>query len=114
MPRLPRAATTFSARRGAPPRSIPAESPNTFASPARTSATRCCCRRALPFADASLVEPLACVLKSLRRSGLRAGDRCYVIGLGVMGLLHVLAARAMGAEVIGGDFIAERRELAAA
>lgn len=67
---------------------------------------------AVPFADASLVEPLACVLKSLRRSGLRRGDRCYIIGLGVMGLLHVVAARAIGAEVIGGDFIAERRELA--
>jgi len=64
------------------------------------------------FPDASLVEPLACVVKSLRRSGLRAGDRCYVIGLGVMGQLHVLAARALGAEVIGGDFIAVRRELA--
>ncbi|HYL26931.1 MAG TPA: alcohol dehydrogenase catalytic domain-containing protein [Candidatus Nitrosotalea sp.] len=64
------------------------------------------------FPDASLVEPLACVVKSLRRSGLRAGDRCYVIGLGVMGQLHVLAARALGAEVIGGDFIAARRELA--
>jgi L-iditol 2-dehydrogenase len=64
------------------------------------------------FADASLIEPLACVLKSLRRSGLRAGDRCYVIGLGVMGLLHVLAAVAIGAEVVAGDFIAERREIA--
>jgi L-iditol 2-dehydrogenase len=64
------------------------------------------------FADASLIEPLGCVLKSLRRSGLRAGDRCYIIGLGVMGLLHVLAARAIGAEVFGGDFIPARRELA--
>ena len=48
------------------------------------------------FPDASLIEPLACVVKSLRRSGLRAGDRLYVIGLGVMGLLHVLAARRSG------------------
>jgi len=67
---------------------------------------------ALAFADASLVEPLACVVKSLRRSGLRAGDRCYVIGLGVMGLLHVLAARAAGAEVFGGDFLQARRSVA--
>ena len=64
------------------------------------------------FPDASLVEPLACVVKSLRRGGVAAGDRCYVIGLGVMGLLHVLAARALGAEVFGSDFIAERREIA--
>ena len=67
---------------------------------------------AVGFADASLVEPLACVLKSLRRSGLREGDRCYIIGLGVMGQLHVLAARSLGAEVVGGDFLATRRELA--
>jgi L-iditol 2-dehydrogenase len=65
------------------------------------------------FPDAALVEPLACVVKSLRRSGLRAGDRCYVIGLGVMGLLHVLAAREIGAEIFGSDFIAQRRDLAA-
>jgi L-iditol 2-dehydrogenase len=64
------------------------------------------------FADASLIEPLGCVVKSLRRSGLVAGDRCYVIGLGVMGQLHVLAARALGAEVFGGDFIAARRSVA--
>jgi L-iditol 2-dehydrogenase len=64
------------------------------------------------FADASLVEPLACVVKSLRRSGVRATDRLYVIGLGVMGLLHVLAARALGAEVFASDFIEGRRAIA--
>ncbi len=64
------------------------------------------------FPDASLVEPLACVVKSLRRSGLRKGDRLYVIGLGVMGLLHVLAGSALGADVFGADFLAERRNVA--
>ena len=64
------------------------------------------------FPDASLVEPLACVVKSLRRSGVRKGDRVYVIGLGVMGLLHVLAAAHAGAQVFAGDFIAERRQIA--
>lgn len=64
------------------------------------------------FADAALVEPLACVVKSLRRSGIRAGERLYVIGLGVMGLLHVLAAATLGAEVYGSDFLPERRALA--
>jgi L-iditol 2-dehydrogenase len=64
------------------------------------------------FPDASLVEPLACVVKSLRRSGVAAGDRLHVVGLGVMGQLHVLAARALGANVFGSDFIASRREVA--
>jgi L-iditol 2-dehydrogenase len=66
----------------------------------------------LAFPDASLVEPLACVVKSLRRSGLAPGDRCYVIGLGVMGQLHVLAAQSLGAQVFGSDFIAKRRSVA--
>jgi L-iditol 2-dehydrogenase len=64
------------------------------------------------YENASLVEPLACVVKSLRRSGLRAGDRVLVIGLGVMGQLHVLAARDLGARVAGSDFLEERRALA--
>lgn len=64
------------------------------------------------FEDASLVEPLACVVKSLRRGGVRAGDTVLVMGLGVMGQLHVLAARAAGARVVGSDFLEERRALA--
>jgi len=66
----------------------------------------------VPFTDGALVEPLACVMKSLRRGGLRAGDTLYVIGLGVMGLMHGLAAQAQGAEVAGSDFIAARRDFA--
>lgn len=64
------------------------------------------------FADASLVEPLACVVKSLRRGGVAAGDKLYVIGLGIMGQLHVLAGGALGAHVFASDFIGERRALA--
>jgi len=58
------------------------------------------------------VEPLACAVKSLRRAGLRAGDRVAVVGLGVMGLLHVLAARALGAAVVAGvDVRPDRLEM---
>lgn len=64
------------------------------------------------FVDASLIEPLACVVKSLRRGGVGAGDCVLVIGLGVMGQLHVLAARALGAIVFATDLIEERRSLA--
>ncbi len=67
----------------------------------------------VPFVDGSLVEPLACVVKSIRRSGLRGGDRIYIIGLGVMGLMHALVAQALGAEVSATDFLEERRERAA-
>lgn len=68
---------------------------------------------AVPFEDAALTEPLACVVKSLHRGGVRRGDRVYVIGLGVMGQLHVLAARDLGADVYGSDFVEYRCELAA-
>lgn len=40
--------------------------------------------------DAALIEPLACVVKSLRRTGYREGEPAVVIGLGVMGLMHLL------------------------
>lgn len=55
------------------------------------------------------VEPLACVVKSLRRARVAAGDRVAVVGLGVMGLLHVLLARRLGVErVVGVDLLMER------
>jgi len=64
---------------------------------------------------ATLIEPLATVLKSIRRSGLRAGDRALIIGLGAMGMLHALAARSSGAElVLGADLVGSRLERAAA
>jgi L-iditol 2-dehydrogenase len=79
------------------------------------------------FADGSLVEPLACVVKSLRRAfprelagryvdgtwtGALAGATLYVIGAGVMGQMHVALARDLGATVYASDFNAARRALA--
>jgi L-iditol 2-dehydrogenase len=87
---------------------------------------------ALSFADGSLVEPLACVVKSLRRAFPLEFERCdlpapssngetpplpatlagrtlYVIGAGVMGLLHIATATALGASVYASDFHSGRR-----
>jgi len=64
------------------------------------------------FVDGSLVEPLACVMKSLRRGKVRSDDSLLVIGLGVMGLMHVAAAVDRGARVFGSDFNPARRALA--
>jgi L-iditol 2-dehydrogenase len=52
------------------------------------------------FEDGTLVEPVACVVKSLKRCGMKKGDTLLVIGLGVMGLMHVLLAREFGAGTI--------------
>ncbi len=59
---------------------------------------------------ATFIEPLACVLKSVRRARIRPGDRVLVIGLGVMGLLHLLVLRHTGSssQVIAADRVVER------
>ncbi|HWP35829.1 MAG TPA: alcohol dehydrogenase catalytic domain-containing protein [Thermodesulfobacteriota bacterium] len=56
----------------------------------------------LSFDDGALVEPAACVVKSLRRGRLAPGDAVAVVGLGVMGLLHVRFAKAAGAAPVVG------------
>jgi len=59
---------------------------------------------------ATFIEPLATVIKSMQRASVGHGDRVLVIGLGVMGLLHVMLARLHGAgAIMGADGIAPRR-----
>ncbi len=61
------------------------------------------------FEDGCLVEPAACVIKSMKRSGIRRGDTILVLGLGVMGQMHVLLARKFGAgRIIGADMVEYR------
>ncbi len=60
-------------------------------------------------ANGVLVEPAACVVKSLRRSGLKTGESILIIGLGIMGMMHVRLARHRGAGLIlGADLFAQR------
>jgi L-iditol 2-dehydrogenase len=67
----------------------------------------------LSFADGALIEPAACAVKSVRKSGMQTGDRVLIIGLGIMGQLHVALAHHGGAgSVIGTDFVPYRREKA--
>jgi L-iditol 2-dehydrogenase len=49
---------------------------------------------------ATLIEPLACVLRAQDRAGLRAGDGLLVVGAGVNGLLQIVAARARAVEAV--------------
>jgi threonine dehydrogenase-like Zn-dependent dehydrogenase len=46
---------------------------------------------------AALAEPMAVVVHGLRRAGLEPGQRVLVLGAGSIGLLAVVAARALGA-----------------
>lgn len=53
------------------------------------------------YQDAALAEPLACVLRGLEDSNLRAGDTIAIIGLGPIGMMFVRLAKAVyGARVI--------------
>jgi L-iditol 2-dehydrogenase len=49
---------------------------------------------------ATFVEPLACVLRSQRRAGLRPGDSLLVVGAGANGLLQIGAAHARAVEAV--------------
>ena len=63
-------------------------------------------RRAFPVpADldprvAALAEPTAVAVRGLRRGGLGAAQRVLVLGAGTLGLLSILAARALGADEV--------------
>jgi L-iditol 2-dehydrogenase len=52
------------------------------------------------YQDAALVEPLACVLRGLEETGIRAGETLAIIGLGPIGLMFVRLAKLHGARVI--------------
>jgi len=47
------------------------------------------------YQDAALVEPLACVIRGLEETGLRSGDSVAIIGLGPIGMMFVLLAKAI-------------------
>ncbi len=53
---------------------------------------------ALPFREAALMEPLACVEHGLSFLRLRPDDTVVVVGGGAITLLHLLALRARGCE----------------
>jgi L-iditol 2-dehydrogenase len=54
----------------------------------------------LTYQDAALIEPLACVMRGLEETNVRAGDTVAVIGLGPIGLMFVRLAKVYGARVI--------------
>jgi L-iditol 2-dehydrogenase len=49
------------------------------------------------FAEASVAEPLACVLNGQELAGVGAGDDVVIVGAGPIGCLHVRLARSRGA-----------------
>ena len=65
------------------------------------------------FEEATFVEPVACVLRGQRRSGMKPGYSVLVVGSGIAGLLHVHLARMLGAGmVIATDIVDYRLNVA--
>jgi L-iditol 2-dehydrogenase len=65
------------------------------------------------YQDAALAEPLACVLRGMEETGIRAGDTVAVIGLGPIGLMFVRMAKVWGARVLAVGRRASQLERAA-
>lgn len=55
---------------------------------------------AMPFEHAALTEPLACVIRGLEESQVKAGQTVIVLGAGPIGLLFIHAASLMDLHVI--------------
>lgn len=64
--------------------------------------------------EASLTEPLSCVLHSVETAEVNFGDYVLIVGAGIMGLLHLQLALKRGAIVIVSDPNEERLKLAQA
>lgn len=54
----------------------------------------------VPFRDAALVEPLACILRGIEETGIQAGDTTVVVGCGPIGLKFIRVLSVRGAQVI--------------
>jgi L-iditol 2-dehydrogenase len=65
------------------------------------------------FDEGSFVEPLACVIRGQRLTGIKPGDSIAVLGSGVSGILQIQLAKATGAgRIIATDISEPRLQLA--
>jgi L-iditol 2-dehydrogenase len=54
----------------------------------------------VPFVDAAMVEPLACVLRGIEETGIAPGDTTVVVGCGPIGLKFIRILSGRGVRVI--------------
>lgn len=54
----------------------------------------------LPYDEAALVEPLACVLEGDIKASISLGKKVAIIGAGPIGLMHVMISRLLGASSV--------------
>jgi threonine dehydrogenase-like Zn-dependent dehydrogenase len=53
----------------------------------------------VPYEELCLAEPLACVIRSVRKAAVGRADRVVVVGAGIMGILHLMLLKQAGATV---------------
>ncbi len=63
----------------------------------------------MTFEEATLAEPLGCVLRGQRMAGIRSGQTVLVLGSGIAGLLHIQAAKAAGAAFVAATDVLDYR-----
>jgi L-iditol 2-dehydrogenase len=54
----------------------------------------------ISYREATFIEPLACVLRGIRKAGFTSGSTVMVIGSGITGLIYIQLARALGASKV--------------
>lgn len=65
------------------------------------------------LAHAALTEPLACCVHSIQNGNIQLGEDVVVIGVGIMGALHIQLAKLKGARVIACEVDEARLAVAA-
>lgn len=66
----------------------------------------------MTYEDATMIEPLACVVSGEKDLGIKKGQTVVIIGSGVSGLLHLQMAKLKGAKVIATDVSKYRLDMA--
>jgi L-iditol 2-dehydrogenase len=67
----------------------------------------------MSFEQATLIEPVGCCIRALKKCGLQYGDTVAIIGAGPTGLIHTALAKTFGASaIIVSDFIEARLNFA--
>lgn len=63
----------------------------------------------ISYKEAALVEPLSCVYNGQKLIGVRPGDDVLIIGLGPIGIMHIMVAKLFGAgKIFVNDLSKER------
>lgn len=52
------------------------------------------------FEEAAMIEPLACCIRAINRSGIKKGDSVAVVGVGPAGIMHIMLLKVFGAEKV--------------